>query len=101
MSFDQIQLENLSDFLMSPEEVNAKVAFEILEGIEFPPEILSELFALYKTTSDKSLKGQAQKLLEQHGSPELVDAMKLRFPLKRGKSSIAATEKTIKKNIIQ
>lgn len=100
MTFTKEQIERLSDLLMSPEEINAKVAFEILDNNEFPSILLSELFAFYKTTEDKELKKHSQRILEQHGSNELIEAMKMRFPLKRGKS-MPATEKTIKKNIIQ
>jgi len=101
MSLNKEQIENLSNLLMSKEEVNASIAFEILEANEFSSILLSDLFAFYKTAEDKSLKKRAKNLLEQKGSKELVGAMKMRFPLKRGSSSVAATEKTIKKNIIQ
>ena len=32
MAFDKAQLENLSNLLLSPEDVNTKVAFTILEN---------------------------------------------------------------------
>ncbi len=101
MSFDQEQIKNLSILLMSADESNASIAFEIIENNEFPTVLLSELFAFFKTAEDKTLKKKAKILLEKYGSYELVEACKMRLPLSRGKSSIAATEKTIKKNIIQ
>lgn len=101
MAFDKAQLENLSNLLLSPEDVNTKVAFTILENQEFPLELITEVFAIFKITSNKELKQKAKLLLETHGSQELIWAMAMRYPLKGGKSSVAATEKTIKKNIIQ
>lgn len=101
MDFNEEQLENLSDLLMSPDELNAKIALEIFEQNIFPVSLLSELFAFYKTTEDKVLKGRAKLLLEKYGSKELIAVLKKRLPIKGGKSTIAATEKTIKKNIIQ
>ena len=101
MAFDKAQLENLSNLLLSPEDVNTKVAFTILENQEFPLELITEVFAIFKITSNKEIKHKAKLLLETHGSQELIWAMAMRYPLKGGKSSVAATEKTIKKNIIQ
>lgn len=102
MSFDKEEIENLINLLMSTDESNAKLAFEIMNNKEFPVNsLLSEIFAFLKTTGDKSLKNKAKSLLEKHGSKELIEVMKMRLPLNSGKSSVAATEKTIKKNIIQ
>jgi len=101
MAFDKTQLENLSNLLLSPEDLNTQVAFTILENQEFPLELLTEVFAIYKITRNKKLKKQAKLLLETHGSQELKWAMTMRYPLKGGKTDMAATEKTIKKNIIQ
>lgn len=101
MAFKSEQTENLINLLMNKDELNAKLAFEIIENNEFPITLVSELFAFYKTAEDKTLKQKAKNLLEQHGSPEVIDAMNMRYPLKGGKSTVAATEKTIKKNIIQ
>lgn len=101
MSFEEQQLENLSNLLLSREDVNTEVAFSILENQEFPLELITEVFAIYKVTSNKELKKKAKLLLEKNGSQELIWAMAMRYPLKRGQSSVAASEKTIKKNIIQ
>ena len=101
MTLSNEQLEKLSTLLMSADEKNAQVAFEIIKNNEFPESLISEIFAFFKTTNDKTLKNQAQLLLENHGSAELIETLKMRLPLKSGKSSMAATEKTIKKNIIQ
>ncbi len=101
MAFNPEQTENLINLLMNKDELNAKLAFEIIENNEFPTSLISELFAFFKTAEDKKLKQKAKTLLEKHSSPEVIDAMKQRYPLKGGKSSMAATEKTIKKNIIQ
>jgi Leucine-rich repeat (LRR) protein len=101
MAFDKTQLENLSNLLLSPEDVNTQLAFTILENQELPLELITEVFAIYKITRNKKLKQQAKLLLETHGSQELKWAMAMRYPLKGGKSDMAATEKTIKKNIIQ
>ena len=98
MPFNPEQTENLISLLMNKDELNAKVAFEIIENNEFPADLITELFAFFKTASDKKLKQKAKALLEQHASPEVIDAMKLRYPLKGGGSTMAATEKTIKKN---
>ncbi|MFK7774099.1 MAG: hypothetical protein AB8F94_18250 [Saprospiraceae bacterium] len=101
MTFDKTQLENLSNLLLSSEDVNTEVAFTILENQEFPLELITEVFAIYKVTANKELKKKAKLLLEKYGSQELIWAMAMRYPLKGGQSSVAATEKTIKKNIIQ
>ncbi len=101
MAFNPEQTENLINLLMNKDELNAKLAFEIIENNEFPANLITELFAFFKTAENKKLKLKAKDLLEQHASPEVIDAMKMRYPLKGGKSTIAATEKTIKKNIIQ
>ena len=101
MAFDKTQLEKLSTLLLSSEDLNTQVAFTILENHEFPLELITEIFAIYKTTSNKKIKQQAKLILETHGSQELKWAMAMRYPLKGGRSDMAATEKTIKKNIIQ
>ncbi|MFK8007104.1 MAG: leucine-rich repeat domain-containing protein [Saprospiraceae bacterium] len=101
MAFDKKEIANLSNLLLSPEDLNTQLAFSILENQEFPLELITEVFAIYKVTSNKQLKQQAKSLLETHGSQELIWAMAMRYPLKGGSSGMAATEKTIKKNIIQ
>lgn len=100
MAFDQDQLNNLSQLLLSTEDVNTQVAFEILEHQEFPLELLTEVFAIFKITKNKVLKTKAKAILETHGSEELQMAMKLKYALGSNNSDMGATEKTIKKNII-
>ncbi len=100
MSLDKEQIENLSELLLSSEDVNTNIAFEILEQHEFPLELLTEVFAIFKISKNKPIKNRAKKILETHGSDELHMAMKLKYALGSNNSDMGATEKTIKKNII-
>lgn len=101
MALDQQQIINLSELLLSPEDLNTEVAFSILDNHEFPMELITEVFAIFKISSNKSHKAKAKKLLEKYGSGEVTGVMSSKYPLTRSKkSNMAPTEKTIMKNII-
>ena len=94
------QIEKVSQLLLSADDGNTKVAFAILENQEFPKILLTEIFSLYKITSDKKLKQRALDILNQHGSKKLKDKLESKLSLGEAKSQHMAKEKTIKENII-
>ncbi len=101
MSLDKEQIAKLSVLLLSPEDSNTQIAFEILQQQGFPKELITEVFAIYKITKHPELKAKAEAILKEHGSKEVNFVMTKKYALGEGKGHMGGTEKTIMKNIIQ
>lgn len=99
MALTKAEIDNLSNLFLSVNDENTRLAFEIMDQEELPKNLITEIFAVYKLTTNEALRLKAQELLEKHGSSKLQNAMKWRLKLNDDGSLYGATEKTIAKNI--
>ena len=99
MAFTKDEIQNLSDLFLSVNDDNTKLAFEIMGDKNFPKELITEVFAVYKLTDDEELKKKAETILKLEGSDRIKTAMKWTLKLNNDGSLYGATEKTIAKNI--
>lgn len=95
------EIENLSELLLDKDDLNTKVALEILDGNPFPKELLTEIFAIYKLTENKEFKQKTAQLLKNHASESVRQLMQSRVKLKGGESfdKSSVRERTVTKNI--
>ncbi len=98
MQLSKEEIQNLSNLLLSQDDANTQVAFEIMKHNTFPKELITEVFGVFKITNNKNLKQQSKEMLEKHASKGVHDLMKRKFPID-GKGHYGATEKTIATNI--
>lgn len=71
------QLESLSAMLLSAQEDSIAVALSMFKQGGFPKELLTELFIAYKTlTANTPASREAERLLRQYGSAELIGKIK-------------------------
>lgn len=99
MEFSHSEIEHLSDLFLSVDNENTRLAFELMGQRAFPKILLTEVFAVYKLSTDQDLVSKAETLLRKHGSDRLQNAMNWRLKLNDDGSLYGATEKTIAKNI--
>lgn len=74
-NFNPSELQNLSDLLLSSDEMNTTLAFEIIGGNNVGMELVSELFAIYKMSNEFKNKNKAADLLKKLNSEEINEAM--------------------------
>lgn len=74
-SFNPDELQNLSNLLLSNDESNTTVAFEIIGGNNVGMELASELFAIYKMSNNFDHKNKAADFLKKLNSDALDEAM--------------------------
>jgi len=92
------QIKKVSQLLLSVDDVNSKLALSILENQTFPKILLTEIFCLYKMTSNDELRDIAAEILNEHGSDEVIKMMDREMSLgEEGRRY--TTEKKIMKNI--
>lgn len=75
------QVENIRALLHSHQDDNILLAFEILHGGGFPPELLSDIFLVYKETSNAKIRREALHFVNQFGPPEFGLAVKRRLSI--------------------
>jgi len=92
------ELENLSSLLLSTDDNNTQIAFEILDAQNFPKELFTEAFVVFKLSNNEALKQKAAAFLYQQGSNSIFRVMRSDRRLTQ-KGQIVPTEQTIKKNI--
>ncbi len=91
------ELENLSELLLSANDENAELALTILSGQkESIEELVTDVFAVYKITSNKSLKEQAILVLNNFGIDNNSQLFQIKKILRPNKN---ITEEHIKKRI--
>lgn len=89
---------NLLALLLSPDDNNTMLALEILPARDFPRELLTEVFVIFKLTTNEAIWRKANTYLQHHPFPGLVHVMNSNLQL--GKNAhLQPTEQTIKKNI--
>lgn len=89
---------NLLALLLSPDDNNTILALEILPAKDFPRELLTEVFVIYKLTTNESIRHRAHAYLQHHPFMGLVRVMNSNLQLGRN-TYLQPTEQTIKKNI--
>lgn len=93
------ELEQLSNLLLSNDDQNTHLAFEIMEGKTWSATLLTELFVVCKLSGNDAFKQRAKAELERL-DPNMSKVLALKQKLSReGKNSSGANEKTIAKNI--
>lgn len=93
------ELEQLSNLLLSTDDQNTHLAFEMIQGKTLSKTLLTELFVVCKLSNNDEFKQRAQTELERL-DPNMIKVLALKQKLSRGsKNSSGANEKTIAKNI--
>lgn len=98
MQLTEEELKNLSSLLLSTDDTNTQIAFEILDAQHFPKELFTEAFVVFKLSDNEVLKQKAAAFLYQQGSPSISRIMSSDRRLTQ-KGQVVPTEQTIKKNI--
>lgn len=91
MQLSTEEIQNLSNLFLSKDSSNTELAFNIMEPYGFVPELLTEIFIVYKLASSKEEKAIPGDLLKKHASENIHAAMAGRIKLN--------SENTIKRNI--
>lgn len=98
MPFSIEDIKHLSNLLLSKNNNNTQLAFELLEPYHVPLELLSEVFIIYKLEEEESLQRKAFQILRNYNLPQLSLLMNSNLQLGH-RNGLAPTEQTIKKNI--
>lgn len=98
MTLSVEETKHLSNLLLSTNDSNTKLAFELLDAHALPKELMTEVFVVYKLAEEEALRKKAAMLLRRYALPQLSQLMNSNLQLghRRG---MAPTEQTIKKNI--
>lgn len=98
MSLSKEEIANLSSLLLSKEDTNTALAFELIQEPAIAQELITELFAVYKLTEEEELKQTAKEKIEGVASPTTIALLSSGKRLSRS-SHFDPNEKTIAKNI--
>ncbi|WMX12743.1 MULTISPECIES: hypothetical protein [unclassified Aureispira] len=98
MQLTSEELKNLSSLLLSTDDNNTQIAFEILDAQNFPKELLTEAFVVFKLSENEALKRKAAEFLHQQKFNFISEIMNSDRRLIQ-KGQVVPTEQTIKKNI--
>lgn len=98
MELSPEELKNLSSLLLSTDDNNTQIAFEILDAQTFPKELFTEAFVVFKLSGNEVLKNKAANFLYQQGISSIARIMNSDLRLAQ-KGQVVPTEQTIKKNI--
>lgn len=80
-------VEHLLALLLNPAEENVLIALELLKSGGVPKELMTALFFVYKTHSNKKVGSKTKQLLTLNASEKLLEVLKKRFNFKRPKMS--------------
>ena len=70
------QLDNLSNMMLSGQDDSIMVALSMFKQGGFPKALITELFIIFKTINDPLVLREAERLLRQYGSTELIGKLK-------------------------
>lgn len=98
MSLSKQELQNLSHLLLSKEDNNTALAFELIQDSHTAQALLTELFAVYKLAEEESLQQTAQEKIQAVASPAVLKLLNSGKKLSRS-GNFDPNEKTIAKNI--
>lgn len=91
MQLSAEERQKLSSLFLSKDDSNTALALDIMSPYGFIPELLTELFIVFKLTTSKAQKAKVGALLKANASPNIHAAMAGRVKLN--------SESTIKRNI--
>jgi len=94
------ELQQLSTLLLSADDQNTHLAFEMMKEKPFSEDLITELFVVCKLSDNDEFKQHAQKELERL-DPNMTKVLALKSKLSRDRQNggSGANEKTIAKNI--
>ena len=69
------QIQQVSELLLHQDEVNVEIGLNLLKSGGVPPELISELFIIYRFSANSKHSKLAQKLLKMHASVALQELM--------------------------
>jgi Leucine-rich repeat (LRR) protein len=69
------QIQQVAELLLHEDEANIEIGLNLLKSGGVPPELISELFIIYRFSSNTKHSKFAQKLLKIHGSVALQELM--------------------------
>lgn len=98
MSLSKEEIQNLSTLLLSKEDTNTALAFELIQDNQVAQELITELFAVYKLAEEDNLKQTAKEKIEAVASPATLKLLSSGKKLSRS-AHFDPNEKTIAKNI--
>ncbi len=92
------EINHLSNLLLSTNDSNTRLAFELLDAHPLPKELLTGVFVVYKLAEEEPVRKKAATLLRRYSLPELSLLMNSNLQLGH-RNGLAPTEQTIKRNI--
>lgn len=99
MKLSKEELQNLSNLLLSVDDNNTHIAFEIMNSQKtFPKELFTETFVVYKLTGNLTIKDYASDILYKQATQNITKIMTSNTLLGQ-RGNVTPTEKTIRKNI--
>ncbi|MGH1336489.1 MAG: leucine-rich repeat domain-containing protein [Aureispira sp.] len=98
MALSAEEIKHLSNLLLSTNNSNTKLAFELLEVHPLPQTLLTEVFVVYKLEEEEAVRKKAAFFLRRYAIPQLSLLMNSNLQLGH-RNGLAPTEQTIKKNI--
>ena len=75
------QLQNLANLLLSQQDQNIEIAYQIVQTSGSASELYTELFIAWKTAEQPALRRQLRKLLNRYADPPTREALSLRVGL--------------------
>lgn len=94
----ELNKENIKQLLLSSDEGSIGLGVELLKAGGVPRDLMTELFFVAKTVSDKTIREQAKKMLKVNGSATVQKALANRSQLT---STAYNAEKNISKNLVK
>lgn len=98
MNLSNEEIQNLSNLLLSKEDTNTALAFELMQDPTVTQQLLTELFAVYKLTEEETLKSTAKEKIEAVANEKTLALLSSGKRLSRS-GHYAPNEKTIASNI--
>jgi Leucine-rich repeat (LRR) protein len=92
-------LQNLSELLLSVDDDNTRIAFEIMNSQQaFPKELFTETFVIYKLSEDNEIRNSAYHFLQKQANADITAIFNTNIMLGQ-RGDVIPTEQTIRKNI--
>lgn len=98
MDFSVGEIAKISTLFLSKDDNSTVLAFEMMRGRNASKVLLTELFAVYKLSTDKSFKATARQEIARLANQETIGLLDAKKKLSRS-SNFDPNEKTIAKNI--
>ena len=79
-------IKQVVHLILTLEEENMSLALELITGGGLPPELITEVFIVYKLSEVAETRKKAQKLLKQKAATELQQVLRMRTNIRHNKS---------------